>query len=240
VPPRGPYCSNCGYSLVGLTESSKCPECGKPLVEVLVRSPADLPRGRRYRSPIAIFGLPLVHVATGPADGQTYGRARGIIAVGDFATGLVAIGNAFAAGIIAIGGGCAVGVVALGGGLAFGLVSLAGLAVGGLALGGGAVGGIAQGGAACGYIAIGGGAYGYYAAGGAVNGTHVLGPRTRDPAAVARFNDLRWLLGPWPPHGVPVQFLAWMFAGTVAVATITALVIYAGYLSTAKRGPPAG
>ena len=35
-PPAGlgrnePYCSNCGYVLKGLTDSSKCPECGKPM-----------------------------------------------------------------------------------------------------------------------------------------------------------------------------------------------------------------
>jgi len=43
---RDPYCGNCGYSLRGLTESSKCPECGKPIVEVLQRD-RPIPRGKR-------------------------------------------------------------------------------------------------------------------------------------------------------------------------------------------------
>ena len=33
-----PYCGNCGHRLTGLVDSSKCPECGRPLVEVLTRS----------------------------------------------------------------------------------------------------------------------------------------------------------------------------------------------------------
>ena len=32
-----PYGGNCGQQLTGLIDSSKCPECGKPLVEVLRR-----------------------------------------------------------------------------------------------------------------------------------------------------------------------------------------------------------
>ena len=28
--PDEPICGNCGYVLSGLTESSKCPECGRP------------------------------------------------------------------------------------------------------------------------------------------------------------------------------------------------------------------
>ena len=33
-----PSCGNCGYSLIGPAESSKTRECGKPIVEVLVRN----------------------------------------------------------------------------------------------------------------------------------------------------------------------------------------------------------
>ena len=105
---RDPYCNNCRYSLVGLTESSKCPECGKPVVEVLERGPA-FRGGKRYRSSIVIFGLPLVHVALGPHEDEQRGRAKGIIAIGDIATGCLAIGG------VATGGG-AVGFVAQGGG----------------------------------------------------------------------------------------------------------------------------
>lgn len=42
-----PYCNNCGYSLIGLTESSRRPECGKPIVEVLVRD--SFPGKASYR-----------------------------------------------------------------------------------------------------------------------------------------------------------------------------------------------
>src|SRR4051794_10161164 len=83
-----PVCGNCGYALKGLTESSKCPECGKPLVEVLTR-PGDrwMYRGKRYRSKATLFGYPVVHVAVGPREGELRGHAKGIIAVGDVATG---------------------------------------------------------------------------------------------------------------------------------------------------------
>ena len=43
-----PYCGNCGYLLKGAVESSKCPECGRPLtVGVLhrVEELADRPVG---------------------------------------------------------------------------------------------------------------------------------------------------------------------------------------------------
>src|SRR6185295_8901343 len=105
---NAPYCNHCGYQLTGLTESSKCPECGKPLVEVLQRGPA-LFRNRRYRSPIEIFGLPLVDVATGFV--AIGGLARGFIAVGGFAMGLVAIGGC-ALGLLGALGGFALGGIA--------------------------------------------------------------------------------------------------------------------------------
>jgi len=233
---RDPYCSNCGYSLIGLTDSSKCPECGKPLVEVLIRRGDALPQGKRYKSALTIFGLPLVHIAVGPYEDERRGRARGIIAIGDVATGFLAIGTALATGIIAIGGGAAVGIVALGGGAAIGLLTVASLAIGGLAFGGAAIGGIAIGGGAAGYIAVGGGAVGQYANGGGVAGTHVVGPMVRDPAAVALFNRLAWLLGPMPPpRGIPLAILGWALAGAIAVAAATALLVLLGYLLGGRR-----
>lgn len=110
-------------------------------------------RGVRKRSSITIMGLPLYHIAMGPdiEAGQMRGHAKGIIAIGDIATGWLAIGG-LARGVIAIGG-CALGVVALGG-----------AAVGGLAIGGGALG----------IVALGGGAIGYLACGGWAFGAHVL------------------------------------------------------------------
>ena len=70
-----PYCSNCNYSLVGLTDSAKCPECGKPIVEVLQRRGGFL-GGRRYTSNIVLFGLPLVQVALIPVRAEPARSSR--------------------------------------------------------------------------------------------------------------------------------------------------------------------
>lgn len=86
---RDPYCGNCGYSFTGLTESSKCPECGRPVVEVLTRDAVPFRTGRRYRSATTIFGRPLVHIAVGPYENESYGRARGIIAIAAVAATIV-------------------------------------------------------------------------------------------------------------------------------------------------------
>lgn len=190
-----PYCSNCGYNLQGLTESSKCPECGKPMVEVLTRKlfdPAKMGWGRRYRSNIVLRGVPLLHVALGPSQDGPKGKARGIIAIGDQARGVLAIGGS-ALGVVAIGG-LARGFFAVGG-WAIGVFSMAGWSIGLFAWGGAAVGILATGGGACGVVSTGGGAIGYYAAGGGVLGKHVLAPYRRDNEAVQMFNKLSWLLG---------------------------------------------
>jgi hypothetical protein len=98
-------------------------------------------RGIRKQSKATLFGWPLLSIAIGvdPEKGEIRGHARGVIAIGDMATG----GFAF-------------------GGLARGLIAFGGLAVGVLAIGGCAVGAIALGGGAVGYVAIGGGAFGRY------------------------------------------------------------------------------
>lgn len=90
-----------------------------------------------YVSPVRLFGLPLLHVAS-------TGTARGFLA----------IGAQQARGVIAIGG-MAWGGLAIGG-LAFGVVAIGGLAAGGVAIGGVATGGVAIGGQALGFVAIGG------------------------------------------------------------------------------------
>ncbi|MBC7834106.1 MAG: hypothetical protein H7Y88_03275, partial [Phycisphaerales bacterium] len=107
-PPAGePYCSNCGYHLTGLTTSSVCPECGRPLVEVLTRDPLLSRGARRYTSNLHLFGLPLVHVAMGPGEGRRVGYAKGIIAVGDISVGVISVGNIFSLGVVSVGGGSA-------------------------------------------------------------------------------------------------------------------------------------
>ena len=86
-------------------------------------------QGVRRQSSATLFGLPLWAVAVGPdpEKGEVRGHARGIIAVGDIATGWLAIGG-MARGLIAVGG-LAIGGLSLGG-VSLGILSLAGLAFG--------------------------------------------------------------------------------------------------------------
>jgi hypothetical protein len=139
-----PYCNECGYTLTGLTDSSKCPECGQPLVAVLMRDELQGRRAYRYTSPAKLFGLPLLAIALGPAQGERVGRPKGIIAIGEFPRGVVAIGivpigvvslGSFAIGLLSFGGAALGGLLACGG-IACGLVALGGLAIGGVTFGG--------------------------------------------------------------------------------------------------------
>jgi hypothetical protein len=92
-----------------------------------------------YKSSRSLLGLPLVHVAIGPPDGSSgvRGIAKGWIAIGDIAFGVL-----FAVGGLAVGGlsagGVSVGVLAFAG-LSIGIWSVGGLALGAFALGGGAI-----------------------------------------------------------------------------------------------------
>ncbi len=138
-----PYCKNCGYILAGLLDSSKCPECGRPIVEVLVRDSFPGAKGYRYESPMRVAGLPLVAVASGPHGRERVGRPRGIIAIGDHPRGVIAIG------------GLPVGFIAIGG-VARGIVTLGGVSIGVFALGGCTIGALAVGGLAMGLYAFGG------------------------------------------------------------------------------------
>jgi hypothetical protein len=139
-------------------------------------------QGIRIRSSAELCGLPLFDIAVGgdAAKGELRGHARGIIAIGDIATGWLAIGG-IARGIVALGG-IAVGGISLGG-CSLGLIALGGVTVGGVAIGGAAFGAIAMGGCAAGYYAIGGGAFGKY----------VVSAAERSPEAVEFFK--RWI--PW-------------------------------------------
>jgi hypothetical protein len=105
--------------------------------------------GRRrpfeYRSERVIGGLPLVHVSVGGRDDAgryRLGRARGVMAFGDFAFGLVAVG------------GVAFGLVSVGG-IALGLAAMAGVALGLVAVGGVSIGLVAVGAVAIGVWAMG-------------------------------------------------------------------------------------
>lgn len=235
--PGEPYCSNCGYSLTGATDTPVCPECGRPLVEVLQREPMQF-RAKcvRYKSAATIFGLPVLHIAIGPNldTGEMRGRARGLIAIGDVAQGGIAMGGA-AFGVVALGGmaiggftigGLSVGAAAALGGGAFGL---------GLSGGGGAVGTFAAGGVAAGAVATGGAAVGYYAKGGAAFGRHVISPARSDPEAVAMFDRLHWIFGSRSAVGASTQPLAVTSMAISAAALLILLLAVAAHARARAR-----
>jgi serine/threonine protein kinase len=152
-----------------------------------LKMPAGMKRflGYEYRSQRKLWGLPLLHIATGidPLTGRMR-VAKGIIALGNVAVGGLALGG-LAIGGIALGG-CALGFLALGGAALGVLLAVGGVAVGGIALGGLAIGG----------VALGGGAVGYYAFGDGAWGAHPFGGNVQDPQA--REFLRRWL-GEWVP-----------------------------------------
>jgi hypothetical protein len=92
-----------------------------------------------YRSHRYFLGLPLIHIAWGPApDGVgRRGVAKGWLAVGDVAIGVVAVGGLAIGGLSL--GGLAAGVFPIGG-AALGVAVIGGFALGLLATGGVAIG----------------------------------------------------------------------------------------------------
>jgi zinc protease len=154
---------------------------------------------RVFQSKASLFGLPMIDInlsapvppraaklSGAPSPGKWPRVARGWVAIGDDARGiLLAIGST-ARGFIALGGraigvvsagGLAVGVVAFGG-LGLGILGIGGLGAGVYALGGAAVGWRAAGGLAIGWdIACGGGAFAWHRAigGAAIARDYALG-----------------------------------------------------------------
>jgi len=158
---------------------------------------------RVYRSEATLLGLPLIDInlsAPMPPRGEKPpgssvpdgGRrvARGWIAIGDDARGLLLAIGSTARGFVALGsrafgvvsfGGLALGLVAFGG-LGLGVVGIGGLGAGVYAFGGGAVGWRAAGGLAIGWdIACGGGAFAEHAAvgGAAIARDYAVGGEAR-------------------------------------------------------------
>ena len=128
--------------------------------------------GYEYRSPLELFGWPVVHIAQGIDPKTGLPRvAKGIIAIGNIAIGVFAIGG-FAVGGFAVGG------------LSLGLFVLGGIAVGGVAVGGMAL---------ALYLAAGGVAVStLYAIGGLALAPHALGSMGADPEFVQQLE--KW----WP------------------------------------------
>jgi zinc protease len=141
---------------------------------------------RVYRSNATFLGVPLLDITlsapmppgtqkpSGWSDVEGERRiARGWIAIGDDARGILLAVGSTARGLIALGGrafgGIALGGLALGivafGGLGLGVVGIGGLGAGAYAFGGGAIGWRAAGGLAIGWdIACGGGAIAHHSA----------------------------------------------------------------------------
>ena len=156
-------------------------------------TPARPATRRSWTSPTRFLGLPLVDIQmlvsgiNGPPAGHP-AVARGWIAIGDRAWGILFAAGGIARGGVAVGGVC-VGVVALGG-LGCGVLSLGGLVIGGLAVGGVAAGWDAVGGLAAGWhSAVGGVAFAWHAA---MGGFAMAGEFAVGGEAIARESNTEW------------------------------------------------
>lgn len=185
-------------------EAGPAPEPNQTALKARIDTLSARYLGRVYRSRATFFGLPLIDINVsdprpigGPNPPKFDPRiARGWVAIGDDARGLVLAIGGKARGLVAIGGravggvcfgGVAFGVFAVGG-LAVGVVALGGLAIGAFGLGGGAIGWQACGGGAIGWdFAAGGGAVSHHAAfgGGVFSYKYALG----GGGAAPHFND---------------------------------------------------
>ncbi|MBL9120726.1 MAG: zinc ribbon domain-containing protein [Phycisphaerae bacterium] len=219
-----PYCANCGHDLTGLVDSAKCSECGRPLVEILVREANKNLRFKRYASKAKLFGLPAIAVSKGIGPDGKPGHARGWIAIGDKATGVVALGG-LARGILAIGG-TSIGLFSFGG-MSIGLLtSFGGLSIAplGLAIGGMSIGALAWGGMTAGFAAVGGSAYSFYHWAPSGIGVHRVLVRggSGDPAAMAFFDSISLLFGPPSGRLSFLRPLAWTVTILVSVGAALA------------------
>ena len=117
--------------------------------------------GRVWQSKTILLGRPFIDInVSDPASGLDLPTcavpkiARGWIAIGDRANGILLSVGGRACGLVAVGG-VSIGVISIGG-MAAGLISCGGLAVGLVSIGGLGLGGFAIGGLAIGYQAVGG------------------------------------------------------------------------------------
>lgn len=180
-------CPSCGGRLAPDSFGNQpriCPYCGNAVPEDDRASEAPVTTsvhygiGWEYKSKLTVFGLPVIHIASG-VDSDT-GRprvARGVIAIGNIAMGLVAVGGVALGGLTL--GGASIGLAAIGG------FAMGGVAFGGLALGG--------------YLALGGLAISLnYAIGGGAIAPCALGGTGGDPACFESLLERFEELGLWP------------------------------------------
>jgi hypothetical protein len=132
-----------------------------------------------WRSRRELFGIPLVHVRFNN-EFKDKTAAKGWIAIGTRAYGILFANGAIAVAPIALGA-LAIGIVGLGG-FGVGILAFGGLAIGYAAVGGGAIGYMAFGGMALGWLAACGGApiAHHFATGGAGLAAHVNDDAARE------------------------------------------------------------
>jgi hypothetical protein len=168
--PDGPtICPKCAAAVP--EGANDCPSCGAPLI-VGRRLPGVMKRpkaGFEYKSPLTIYGWPLLHVAFGRDESGRFRIAKGIIAVGQFGIGLITFAQ--------IGLGILFG---------FGQLTAGLIAVGQLAPA--AIFGIGQ--FTTGHIAIGQFAIGDWVLAQIGFGVHTWTSMSRDPEAVAYFTGM--------------------------------------------------
>lgn len=88
-------CRNCQHEVS--EDAIACPSCGAPY-------PAKAKwdgYGYEYKSPVVVFGLPLVHISFKYRPNRMPVVARGVIAIGQFAVGLITVSQ-FGIGLISI------------------------------------------------------------------------------------------------------------------------------------------
>ena len=164
-----------------------------------------------YRSPWTFLGLPLVHIRWNCAEAGKTLPAKGWIACGNKAYGIL-----FASGQIAVG------CVSMGG-LAIGLFALGGFGIGLFAFGGMSLGFAAIGGAAVGYVACGGGAIGWLgASGGATWARHfalgggAIAQHANDPAAQAFMNGNVFFRNEWTVFDI-LLVISWLLPAALTL-----------------------
>jgi len=157
-------------------EAGPNPEPNNSAVRLRMNALSATRRGRVFQTRARFLGWPLIDInVSDPVapngepirlDMRTGSKvARGWIAVGDHARGLLVAVGSTAVGPIALGIDRAYGLISFGG-IAVGLIAIGGLALGGVAIGGLGVGVLGIGGLGVGVLGIGGLGLGIWAAGG--------------------------------------------------------------------------
>ena len=164
-----------------------------------------------YRSPWTFLGLPLLHIRFNCVDDGKTLPAKGWIACGNKAYGIL-----FASG------GIAVGCVSMGA-LAIGLFALGGFGIGLFAFGGMSLGFAAIGGAAVGYVACGGGAIGWLgASGGATLARHfalgggAIAQHANDQAAQAFMDGNVFFRNEWTVFDILIV-ISWLLPSALTL-----------------------